>query len=163
MAAFVPVTAAACAWTPAASAVCAKRAATAPASAAARRPARRVRAGRVAVTAAAVKPVDVTADTFDAEVMESDVPVLVDMYAEWCGPCKLVAPLMDLIATNLAGKLKVVKIDTEQYPTFVKKYKVHGLPTFMVVKNGEVLNIQEGAMGKAKLYEYVHTHLPELK
>ncbi|KAK1867442.1 hypothetical protein I4F81_009949 [Pyropia yezoensis] len=135
MAAFVPTTAAAaaCAWTPAATAVCAKRAATAPASAAIRRPGRR------------------------------DVAVLVDMYAEWCGPCKLVAPLMDLIAMNLAGKLKVVKIDTEQYPSFVKKYKVHGLPTFMVVKNGEVLNIQEGAMRKAKLYENVHTHLPELK
>lgn len=164
MAAFVPATAAAaaCAWTPAASAVCAKRAAPA-AAAVAHRPARRVRAGRVAVTAAAAKPVDVTADTFDAEVMESDVPVLVDMYAEWCGPCKLVAPLMDLLATDLAGKLKVVKIDTEQYPTFVKKYKVHGLPTFMVVKAGEVINIQEGAMGKAKLIEYVHTHLPELK
>eukprot|EP00170_Pyropia_yezoensis_P003265 contig_13623_g3272 len=161
MAAFVPTTAAAaaCAWTPAATAVCAKRAATAPASAAIRLPGRRVRAGRVAVTAAAVEPVDVTADTFDAE----DVAVLVDMYAEWCGPCKLVAPLMDLIAMNLAGKLKVVKIDTEQYPSFVKKYKVHGLPTFMVVKNGEVLNIQEGAMRKAKLYENVHTHLPELK
>mmetsp|Transcript_35975 Transcript_35975/g.87930 ORF Transcript_35975/g.87930 Transcript_35975/m.87930 type:complete len:160 (-) Transcript_35975:63-542(-) len=100
---------------------------------------------------------------FDAEVLKSDVPVLVDFYAVWCGPCKLVAPLMDLVANEYDGKLKVVKVDTEKAPSFVKKYKIQGLPTLTVFKDGEVLKDNEGAIGKSELMAMLTTTLPELK
>jgi thioredoxin 1 len=98
-----------------------------------------------------------------APLVAQDVPVLVDFYAAWCGPCKLVAPLMEWAASEYSGRLKVVKIDTEIHGRFVNRYGIHGLPTFAVFRNGEAFGVQEGALGKKGLQEYILTHVPELK
>lgn len=103
-------------------------------------------------------PVEVNEDTFEAEVLQADMPVLVDFYAPWCGPCKLVAPLMDWAASAFEGKLKVVKIDTAINESFVTKYQVYGLPTFAVFVDGEAKGLQEGAMSKSVLTEYIKKH-----
>lgn len=109
------------------------------------------------VSATAV-PVEVSEDTFEAEVLQSELPVLVDFYAVWCGPCKLVSPLMDWAAAAYEGKVKVVKVDTERNESFVKKYGIYGLPTFAVFIEGDAKNVQEGAMAKPALKQYVQKH-----
>ena len=116
-------------------------------------------ASRDAVRAAAV-PLEVTEGTFGSEVLESGVPVLVDFYAPWCGPCKLMSPLMDWAASTYAGELKVVKIDTDKFPAFVKDYTLHGLPTFAVFTDGEADGLTEGVMGKSQLKKYLEKHVP---
>lgn len=103
-------------------------------------------------------PVEVNEETFETEVLQAEMPVLVDFYAPWCGPCKLVAPLMDWAASAFEGKLKVVKIDTNVNESFVTKYQVYGLPTFAVFVDGEAKGIQEGAMSKSVLTEYIKKH-----
>jgi len=105
---------------------------------------------------------EVSKDSFQGEVMESDLPVLVDFYAAWCGPCKLIAPVMDWCASEYEGKLRVVKIDTEKYPNFVREYSIHGLPTLAIFKNGENISQIEGAIGKQKVLDLLNDNLPEL-
>lgn len=112
---------------------------------------------RPRISATAV-PVEVSEDTFEAEVLQSDLPVLVDFYAAWCGPCKLVSPLMDWAAAAYEGKVKVVKVDTERNESFVKKYGIYGLPTFAMFVEGDAKGVQEGAMAKPALKDYVQTH-----
>eukprot|EP00177_Eucheuma_denticulatum_P003337 GFKZ01006028.1.p1 GENE.GFKZ01006028.1~~GFKZ01006028.1.p1 ORF type:complete len:173 (+),score=26.71 GFKZ01006028.1:210-728(+) len=106
-------------------------------------------------------PIEVEESNFEAEVLQSDVPVLVDFYAPWCGPCKLVAPLMDWVANEFEGLLKVVKVDTDKNESFVGTYNIHGLPTFAVFKDGKATGIKEGAMGKAVLENYIMEYIPE--
>eukprot|EP00884_Botryococcus_braunii_P008999 jgi/Botrbrau1/180/Bobra.0022s0160.1 len=100
---------------------------------------------------------EVNQNTFETEVLKSEKVVLVDFWAEWCGPCKLVAPLLPVIEKEFGGSLKVVKIETDPSPILVEKYKVHGLPTLALFKDGKLVegSLREGALAKKPLLEYL--------
>lgn len=91
--------------------------------------------------------------TFDAEVLKSTEPVLVDFFAEWCGPCKAMAPALDQVASEMAGKVKVVKVDVDQNPGITGKYGIRAMPTLMIFKNGEVAAQHVGALVQKKKLE----------
>ncbi|MDZ4843817.1 MAG: thioredoxin [Hyphomicrobium aestuarii] len=94
--------------------------------------------------------------TFDAEVLKSAEPVLVDFFAEWCGPCKAMAPALDIVATEMAGKVKVVKLDVDQNPGTTAKYRIMAMPTLLLFKGGEVAAQHTGAMvQKAQLEAWI--------
>ncbi len=98
----------------------------------------------------------VTDATFDAEVLKSKEPVVVDFFAEWCGPCKAMAPALDQVAKEMAGKVKVVKVDVDQCPEITQKYRIQAMPTLMVFKDGKVASTQVGALvQKAKLESWI--------
>ncbi|EFJ50316.1 hypothetical protein VOLCADRAFT_58287 [Volvox carteri f. nagariensis] len=103
---------------------------------------------------------NVTEAVFEEQVLKADTPVLVDFWAAWCGPCKLVAPLMDWAEKEYNGKLKVVKIEHDSNPQLIAKYKVYGLPTLIVFKDGEEIagSKREGAITKALLEQYLSKH-----
>ncbi|OQW94195.1 MAG: thioredoxin [Beggiatoa sp. IS2] len=101
----------------------------------------------------------VTDDTFSDEVLKSDGPVLVDYWAEWCGPCKTIAPVLDDIAQEFAGKLKVAKLNVDENPETPPKYGIRGIPTLMLFKNGNVEDTKVGALSKAHLREFITRHL----
>ena len=88
---------------------------------------------------------------FNQQVLESDVPVLVDFWAPWCGPCRMIAPALDQLATEYAGKAKVVKVDIDQNQATALKYHVRSIPMLLVFKNGQVEATQVGAVGKPQL------------
>jgi thioredoxin 1 len=94
--------------------------------------------------------------TFKAEVLDSAEPVLVDFFAEWCGPCKAMAPALDQVAAEMKGKLKVVKVDVDQNPEITNKYRIQAMPTLMIFKGGEVAAQNVGALvQKKKLEDWV--------
>lgn len=88
---------------------------------------------------------------FEAEVLKASQPVLVDFWAEWCGPCKMLSPIVDEVANELAGKLKVVKVNVDDAQELAMKYSVMSIPTLLVFKNGEVAGQMVGAMPKQQL------------
>ena len=88
---------------------------------------------------------------FDSHVLQSDVPVLVDFWAPWCGPCKMIAPALDQLAGEYAGKAKVVKVDVDQNPATAMKFRVRSIPMLLVFKDGQIHGQQIGAVGKAQL------------
>ena len=92
---------------------------------------------------------DVTEANFEEVVLNSDVPVMVDLWAEWCGPCRLVGPIIDEIGEELAGKVKVVKLDVDSNPNIAVKYGIRNIPTVLFFKNGEVVDKQVGAVPKS--------------
>ncbi len=92
---------------------------------------------------------------FEAEVLNAAEPVVVDFWAEWCGPCKAMGPLVDELATELDGKAKVVKVNIDESPNAPTKYGVRGIPTFMVFKGGQVVDTRVGSMSKSQLSEWV--------
>ena len=96
-----------------------------------------------------------TDSDFSREVLESDVPVLVDFWAPWCGPCKMIAPALDQLAGEYAGKAKIVKIDVDQNPATAMKFRVRSIPMLLVFKDGQIHGQQIGAVGKAQLAQLI--------
>ncbi len=96
---------------------------------------------------------DVTQANFEEEVLQSDVPVMVDLWAEWCGPCRLVGPIIDEIGEELAGKVKAVKLDVDSNPKIAVDYGIRNIPTVLFFKNGEVVDKQVGAVPKSVFME----------
>ncbi|AXA85150.1 thioredoxin [Lysobacter oculi] len=96
---------------------------------------------------------------FTQQVLESDVPVLVDFWAPWCGPCRMIAPALDQLATEYAGKAKVVKVDIDQNQATALKYHVRSIPMLLVFKNGQVQDTQVGAVGKPQLAQLIDRSL----
>lgn len=103
--------------------------------------------------------VHVTDDSFEREVLQSEQPVLVDFWAEWCGPCKMVAPILDQIAEEYQGRLKVAKLNIDENPRTPQHYGVRGIPTLMLFKNGEVEATKVGALSKSQLKAFLEQNL----
>ncbi|MEL7311407.1 MAG: thioredoxin TrxA [Pseudomonadota bacterium] len=97
--------------------------------------------------------------TFQADVLESDVPVLLDFWAEWCGPCKMIAPLLDAAAEQYGDRLKIVKINIDENPNTPPKYGIRSIPTVMVIKDGAVQGQKLGAMSQVALNEFIDGNL----
>jgi len=97
----------------------------------------------------------VTDDNFELEVLKSDVPVLVDFWAIWCGPCKAIAPVVEELANDYAGRLKVVKMDVDTSPQTPAKFFIRSIPTLILFKDGNVVDQLVGAVSKPKLEEFV--------
>ena len=96
-----------------------------------------------------------TSENFEEEVLKSEVPVLVDMFATWCGPCKMMAPVIAQLAQEYEGKVKVGKLDIDQNSDIVAQYKIMSVPTFLVIKDGEVKAKLIGAVSKEELEEAI--------
>ena len=99
--------------------------------------------------------VHVTESNFEEEVVKSDVPVLVDFWAEWCGPCKMIAPILDEIAKEYGEKLKICKIDVDSNPEIAPKFGIRGIPTLIMFKDGNAESTKVGAVSKSQLVEFV--------
>ena len=99
--------------------------------------------------------VKVTDESFQADVLSSSQPVLVDFWAEWCGPCKQIAPALEQISEELLGKVIVAKLDIEQSPATPSRYGVRGIPTMMLFKDGQMTSMKVGAMPKQKILEWL--------
>lgn len=96
---------------------------------------------------------------FEAEVLKANVPVMVDFWAEWCGPCKMIAPIVDEISNDLAGKLKVTKLNVDEAQELAAKYNIMSIPTLMIFKGGKPVAQIVGAMGKDQLMEKIKPEL----
>lgn len=101
----------------------------------------------------------VTDDTFEEEVLKSQQPVLVDYWAEWRGPCKMIAPILDEVATEYAGKLKVAKVNIDDNQATPAKYGIRGIPTLMIFKNGNIEATKVGALSKSQLAAFIDSNL----
>ena len=99
--------------------------------------------------------VHVSDETFDSEVLKSDEPVLVDFWAEWCGPCKMIAPILEEISSELAGKVKVAKLNIDENPELAAQFGVRSIPTLAMFKGGEVADIKVGAAPKTALSAWI--------
>jgi thioredoxin 1 len=101
----------------------------------------------------------VTDGSFEEEVLKSDVPVLVDYWAEWCGPCKVIAPVLEEIATEYDGKMKICKLDIDENESTPPKYGIRGIPTLMLFKDGVVEATKVGALSKSQLAAFLDSNI----
>lgn len=101
----------------------------------------------------------VNASTWDNEVSKSSLPVLVDFWAEWCGPCRAIAPILDELAKEMAGKLKIAKVNVDEAPELAMKFNVRSIPTLLVFKNGQIVGQMVGSMPKSALKSKLETIL----
>jgi thioredoxin 1 len=109
---------------------------------------------------AGANTLNVTDTNFDNEVVNhSEVPVLVDFWAEWCGPCKMMAPTIEQIASDYAGRLKVVKIDVDENGGTAMRFNIRGIPTLLLFKGGKVVDSRVGAVGKSEVIRMVDRHV----
>jgi thioredoxin 1 len=97
----------------------------------------------------------ITDDTFEEEVLKALGPVLVDYWAEWCGPCKIIGPVLEQIATEYAGRVRIAKLNIDENPRTPPKYGIRGIPTLMLFKNGQVEATKVGAMSKSQLSAFI--------
>ncbi len=103
--------------------------------------------------------ISVSDDSFEADVLKSDKPVIVDFWAEWCGPCKQIAPALEEIATELADQIVVAKVNIDENPGTPGKYGIRGIPTLLLFKDGEIVSQKVGALPKNQLLEWVQSAL----
>ena len=101
----------------------------------------------------------VTDDSFESEVLKSDIPVLVDYWAEWCGPCKAIAPMLDDIALEYTGKIKVAKVNVDENQQTPQKYGIRGIPTLMLFKGGNLEATKVGALSKSQLAAFLDSNI----
>lgn len=102
---------------------------------------------------------NVSDKTFESEVLQSNVPVLVDYWAEWCGPCKMITPILNEVAGEYDGRLKVTKLNIDENQATPPKYGVKGIPTLMLFKNGNMEATKVGALSKAQLTAFIDSHI----
>jgi len=98
----------------------------------------------------------IKANEFEEEVLKSDIPVLVDFFATWCGPCKMMSPIVEAVENEMQGKIKVCKIDTDEAADLAMKYEIMSIPTFMLFKNGEVAGTIIGMRDKEELMNFIN-------
>lgn len=97
----------------------------------------------------------ITDDSFEADVLKATCPVLVDFWAEWCGPCKQIGPALEELSSELAGKLTIAKLNIDDSPSTGSRYGVRGIPTMMIFKDGQVVSTKVGAMAKSRINEWI--------
>lgn len=97
--------------------------------------------------------------SFEADVISSDIPVLVDLWAPWCGPCRMVAPILDELASELAGKVKIVKINVDENQAIPAQFGVRSIPTLLIFKQGKAVATQVGALPKGQLLNFINQHI----
>ena len=102
---------------------------------------------------------EISSENFNQEVLESDLPVLVDFWAEWCGPCKQLAPTVEDVANKMVGSIKVCKMDVDSNQDIAVQFGVRSIPTLLIFKNGEVASTQIGAISKQQLEEFIATEV----
>ncbi|MEN8177103.1 MAG: thioredoxin TrxA [Pseudomonadota bacterium] len=103
--------------------------------------------------------IHVTDDSFESDVLNSDQPVLIDYWAEWCGPCKMIAPVLDEIAGEYVGRLKIAKLNIDDNPNTPPRYGIRGIPTLMLFKDGEVEATKVGAVSKSQLVAFIDSNM----
>lgn len=101
----------------------------------------------------------VTDDTFEQEVLKAEGPVLVDYWAEWCGPCKMIGPVLEEVAKDYSGRIKIAKLNIDENPATPPKYGIRGIPTLMLFKNGSVEATKVGALSKSQLSAFIDGNL----
>jgi len=105
------------------------------------------------------EPLHVTDDAFEKTVLKSEVPVVVDFWAPWCGPCKMVAPILDKLADEFAGKMLIAKVNTDENPQWAQSYNVQGIPTMLFIADGKVVHQQVGALPEPMLRSVIDQFL----